>query len=411
MLSRNLSIIDKKYFYIEAAFIGFLLLLAERLKLVQISPEDFCQYYYAAKHFILNVPVYSAVPCARLIYPAQPPFATLIFLPFVVFPFKLASYFWGIISFSLYILAIVLLLKKTGWLSFKSVSLVLLFSIVWPTLILAQLYQNIGELLLFLIALSWFLKDKKYSYISGVLLGIASLLKIWPVLLLFGELVIGKKRDAAFGFLTVLFGLAISLIVLGANSYKTYLSVIPSYEEKMWYGHYGNLSIIGMLNKLFTFNGFSKEIKPIIANLPSSTVLNAGYFLSIITAFIVFIFMYWYKKRYKNAYLYKDVLIEGLLLTLALIIFPLSWDWNLIFLLLPLSVIFIKRPRLSNQTKLWNLPLFLAIIVMVNPFIIFLGYLIEIKLVAYVFISMYLVVFLIYQAFFALRLAGTAQKN
>ena len=75
MLSRNLSIIDKKYFYIEAAFIGFLLLLAERLKLVQISPEDFCQYYYAAKHFILNVPVYSAVPCARLIYPAQPPFA------------------------------------------------------------------------------------------------------------------------------------------------------------------------------------------------------------------------------------------------------------------------------------------------------------------------------------------------
>lgn len=61
-----------------------------------ITPQDFCQDYYAAQYFKQHKSIYAQVPCGKLKYNAHPPIATLLFLPFTFFSFFQATFLWGI---------------------------------------------------------------------------------------------------------------------------------------------------------------------------------------------------------------------------------------------------------------------------------------------------------------------------
>jgi len=397
-----------KHFYIEIAITGFLLLLIATLKLSITSPEDFCPDYYAAKHFINHVSAYSPVPCFKLHYSAHPPLAILLFVPFTLLPFEHASLIWGIISLGFYIGAGILLLKKAGWFSMKSVAIFLLFSVFWPSFLLATHYHNTGQLLLFLIILSWTLKQTRFSYLSGIMLGFASLIKIWPVILLVGELFVGKKRVAIPGFITILLGFIISLVMVGYTTYFTYFTSIRLYEQT-WLTHPSNLSIIGMLGKLFT--GYSSETQPIITQLATNKIFSLGYVLSIVFTCAVFMFLYWFKNKYKIKHNDKDLFIEGILLTVSFLVFPLSWDWSIILLLLPCVVILTKIHRFPEQPKWWYIFFLTGVFVLINPLAIFDHKTVSIKLATYVLFTASVMLFLIYQMLLVLHIGKVTQEN
>jgi hypothetical protein len=325
------------------------------------GPKDFCQDYMSASYFLHHKSIYGHLNCHDnsfnyfLTYNTHPPFSVLLFVPFALLPLRVASLVWVVLSFGMYLTALILILKSLKWLSFTRLCIVLLLHCVSISFLYITLYQNYTQILLFLLTLAWYLQQKKSEDSSGLLIGLAGLIKIWPAVLLVGLVCIGKTRTALIGILTFCIGTGISLLIFGNQAFAAYFHSVAQYET-YWLAFPDNISLTGSLVRFFS--GF--YYLPPLLYIPSNQIIMLGEVISIVLILLTLMFLVWVHivKKQKNLHL-----TFALLLSVLFIAFPIQWTWNTIFLILPITLLLLREKQRKRPWLIWGI----AIALLCNP--------------------------------------------
>ncbi|MFP7364703.1 arabinofuranan 3-O-arabinosyltransferase [Corynebacterium callunae] len=204
-----------------------ILLMAHRFFILAINgsvTDDFTTVYSALRRFIEGVPVYNEVYHFVDPHYLYNPGATLLLAPLgYITNFTLAR--WAFIAANLIaiVIALGLLTRMTGW---------ALRSMVWPLAIaLAMLteavqntliFSNINGILLLMLTLFLWCVIHKKSWLGGLIIGLAILVKPMFLPLLFLPLVKKQWVALAVGILTpVIFNAIAWPLVPGASDYIT----------------------------------------------------------------------------------------------------------------------------------------------------------------------------------------------
>ncbi len=205
---------------------------------IMYGKADFTVLYVAADFAVDNKSVYAneemynhitelreAKGAVRYLYP---PTALLLFIPLQLLPFTAAVWVWLSISITLtgatvYLLSRLLVQRWSPQQWAIIAGGILLFAPLYTTLRSGQ----VNILLTFLFVLQLFLFRKKYYIWTGAILAIMTLIKLFPVILLFYYLI--KKQFTVVGsaIISGVILLGVSIAVFGVQPHVTYLQKIP----------------------------------------------------------------------------------------------------------------------------------------------------------------------------------------
>lgn len=306
---------------------------------------DLCQDYVSARFIIHGKSAYLPNSCWgwRLIplkYNPHPPFSILPFIPFTLLPIGQANFAWLILSVVFYAASLVLVLKMLNKQSAFSFALLLCISVFWDPLRNASLNQSIIHLILFLITLAWLLESKKKERASGLLIGIATLLRFWPGLYLLPALVARKTKLLTSALLTILTGTAVTLITNGIGDYKVFFGPILK-EEEYQILNPDNISLVGLTAKLFLLHII--DIERVLTLAKASSIV---LFISL----LIFTLIKTYK-QIGDSRVY--IITQSLLLNAHIIVFPVVWGWGLVVYIVIYAMLFSVLKKTPVLPALW----------------------------------------------------------
>jgi len=153
------------------------------------------------------------------------PFSTLAVYPLTRLPALTAKHWWNIFNLGLLAVMVMLIRGMTG-IPWRRILLVVVLNFA---LRLNFMYGQYYVLLLFLLTLACYLYLRQRRFLSGVMIGIAAGLKIFPVIFLLYFL---RKRDwraLAGGVLSGAIAALVSIVVFGWELHRVYLTqVLPA---------------------------------------------------------------------------------------------------------------------------------------------------------------------------------------
>lgn len=331
-------------------------LLIQHVLVVSQGPTDFCQDYFAAGRALAGMPVYQPLHCwagivripTALEYDSHPPTAVLLFLPFGPLPRMPAALLWGLCSLAAYLVSGVLLLEAVGWRSLRGMALFVVGSVLWEPVTVSETVQNVWEVLTLLLVLAWIQERRGRSGWSGGLVGLAGLLKIWPAALLAGAVLWGRWRLVLVGSLMLGLGTGLALLVLGADAFGAYLGPVAA-NEGVWVPSAVNVSLVSAVARpLAGYSDAAYVVAPLASGVPLSQAVLLGEVAAglLLVATLVFLWRCRHASRGEPAALFS----RSLLLTVLLLVFPISWRWGLITLLLPCAMLLIAERQLSRRS-------------------------------------------------------------
>jgi hypothetical protein len=349
---------------LRSGALGLLLLLGLAVLVWQVitvsqSMSDFCQDYVAGRYVLQGLSPYLPVHCwagytripAPTEYDAHPPFSVLLVLPLSLLPRLSAALLWGFVCLASYLAAGWLLLKEVGWHSLAKVTLFVLASAFWPPLRLAEDMQNSAQLLLLLLVAAWVLERRGHANWAGALIGLAGLLKVWPAALLLGALLLRRWPLARSGALTLVAGSAVALLALGPSATLAYLGTVQT-NEHYWVPSDVNLSLVGVVARpLAGYHEVAYVIPPLVQGLSLSQAVTLGEIVALVFLAGTLALLWWRARRVQSETV--TLLAQGLLLTMILLIFPATWYWGMITLLLPCATIILALRRLPKPPAWW----------------------------------------------------------
>ncbi len=336
--------------------------------------NDFCQDYIAAVRVFQGVSPYLPLrdwpdfhTCVvPLNYDSHPPFSVLVVLPLGLLPLRDASVFWALVSLAFYLGSGVLLLKIVGWWSLRGAALFAAGSLFWTPFGGATDAQNFAQLLTFLLVAAWFLERKGKPGWAGAVLGLAALVKIWPLTLFLIVVMQRRWRPVLTGALTVLAGTLATLMLFGPSAYSAYLGPVRL-EETPEVPHEVNVSLIGALARPWT--GFTDlpviAFPPLFSGLKLSQAVLLGEAVAALVILGAVALVAWGLRRVQSATV--NILCLGLLVTALLLGFPITWNWGLITLLVPLATTLLALRSLPRPPRWWFILLWIGLILLVNP--------------------------------------------
>lgn len=180
------------------------------------------------------------------------PFSTLAVWPLTSMPVLLAKHYWLVLNFGL-LFATVAILSSLTRLPWRRIALVAALSVpLQINFLLGQYYI----LLLFLLTLSCWLYVRQQRFLAGLFIGLASGLKIFPILYL---VYFARKKDLKAFIGTVVGCLStavVSLLVFGWQLNRTYLTqVLPAALRGEGLDPYNlkTASLSSLLHRLFVY--------------------------------------------------------------------------------------------------------------------------------------------------------------
>ncbi|HAW27818.1 MAG TPA: hypothetical protein DCY03_06815, partial [Planctomycetaceae bacterium] len=227
---------------------------------------DFFKEWAAVQNRLTGMPVYADQEVALLKhlnlkltnsdaffdrYNTHPPSANLIAVPFAWLSYQNAQFAWSLTSLAMLAMAIFwivqeLKIQMTFWSTLALITLLLACDPLQQSLIQGQ--PNL--LLALLIIAAWKAGRSGNSLVSGVCLGLATAVKIYPAYLFLYFLIRRDIRALAGGALAFGSITLITIALLGSDSYHDYLTVVlPSLADIT--NNWGNASLLAFWERLF----------------------------------------------------------------------------------------------------------------------------------------------------------------
>lgn len=353
--------------------LGLAWLISQSLAAGRVS-SDFCQDFIAARWVLQGQSPYAPLRAwpafstctVPLNYNSHPPFSVLLVLPFGLLSRGVALEVWAVVSLAAYLLSGLLLLRIVGWGSLRGVTLFVCLSLFWNPFGVATGAQNFAQLLTLLLVLAWYLERQGKQGWAGGVLGVVSLLKIWPLALFLTVLVQRRWRGVLTGGITILVGTLITLPILGFSAYTTYLGPVRL-EETPAVPHEVNISLVGALARLWT--GYSDPsvvaFPPLLSGLNLTDAVLLGEGVAALMMLGTFALVVWGLRRVQGAV--GAALCQGLLVSVLLLGFPITWNWGLITFLFPLATTVLALRSLRRPPRWWFWLLGVGLLVLWDP--------------------------------------------
>ncbi|HXD77424.1 MAG TPA: glycosyltransferase family 87 protein [Puia sp.] len=218
-------------------FLPLLVLMGYGLwRSVSAPPSDFAGYYYGGRA-LLHGQVLGAYDMTTLndriaadgfsgvlvSYAPFPPFTSLVFAPFLVFPMAVAKIAFNILSIALFLFSLDRLARRCSTPPY----LILLLPVIFLIPLVNNLAFGQAYLLLFaLLAEGWLAYRKDRRTLAAALWAAAILFKLFPAFLFVFLLLRKKYRQFARLAIACTLLLIVSLCVNGIDAWKYYISVI-----------------------------------------------------------------------------------------------------------------------------------------------------------------------------------------
>lgn len=320
----------RKYIFIILTTLGILFLffqatiwgispLTSFLDKQSIVPagSDYKTLYFGGKHLLLGDNVYFSSKQKVTFFQAPlddfmyPPLLAAFFVPFSLLPFTYSYFLFMAISLVLFLFLIYFLsrtLQKSK--SFFLLAIITFFS---SPIFLASFYAGQSDILILsLVVASLFSFIQKKSILSGILIGLAALLKLTP--LIFIPYFFIKDRKA---FWSSLITIAAVSVCFRVDVWIDFLKRVSGFASTCSSGN-GSNSLFGVLYNKYTYGFFSYDTFHIIFLCTVALILGITFF------FI-----------YKNKDSSKSILLEyGILSTFMIMIPPVAWIYNGVHLLI-----------------------------------------------------------------------------
>lgn len=311
------------------------------------------KFYWTGKSIYTLIPLSKSFPIAKIVKYNHPnlnsPFFTLCMSLFGLLDFPAAFWIWSLFSLVCGLLAISLFYRNMVDNNFSLLSLMniwIIFLIYFPTWINVRLGQ-FSFVLLLLIALAWKASKMRKDYVAGIILGLATGLKLFVGIFLIVFAVYRRWRLICCLIGTFLFCNILSLLIFKLPTFEKFFSLL---HHMPWYGGSWNASFMGFFTRIF---GGSMNIP--LVNLPW-----LARTLSILLSLALISGMIWLA-RPDSRRLESDRfdLVFSLALVEMLLISPYGWLYYFPILILPMVVAW----RVSEKyyfSKLYKIVIILA---------------------------------------------------
>ncbi len=320
------------------------------------TPTDFCTDYVAAQRVIQGIQPYLPLHCWSAVNPFSPPLqefdthppSSLLLLPIGLLPRDSAILLWGGVCLAAYMITGWLLLRELGWGSLKSLALFMLLSLGWAPFIISENFLNLTQVLTLLLVVAWVISRREYPGWAGSLLALGGLLKIWPAALFAIALLRRQWRKLIVGSLLVLVGAFLALVVLGPGTYAAYLGPVQ-HNEDYTIASFPNSSLEGVLARPFLSQapGAAPLVPGLsLGNIVLLTEIAAGLLLGGVLALI-----WWCGRKLETKAV--EGLCQGLLVTVLLVIFPVSWYWTILPVIFPCATTLLALRELQRPPRWW----------------------------------------------------------
>jgi len=283
----------------------------------------------------------------------HPPFNALLFLPFSFLSYDKAFVVLGVISLILLLLINQLVVKDLElngewFLNFTC------FTLCWYPFISCLGNGQSSMIIAACLIGGWFCLRLKKEYIAGFLFAIATLMKLFPGLVLLYLLILKQWRTffATVSFIVV--GLIVTTIIVGLDDMLTYVMIIVARDIDDYRGYVLNHSIGGIVTRLFgkPMGWFEPLVElPYIASL-----------LIILLSIGVLIYTILKLKEMATKKELTDYAF-GLTMVTMLLLSPITWSHIFPVLILPIGLLLREY---INEPSPKTLRLFLFILFLVS---------------------------------------------
>jgi hypothetical protein len=342
---------------------GQLLTEPNRLPIV-----DFFQDWASARNVLEGQPVYEPqLDSLRRYLPdevppdsrgfndvnAHPPTSVLLVLPFGLLDYQPATELWNLLSLGLLVVSGLVMIRQLNIRLAARWLLPLIVLLLLSAPLRQQVYHaQLNLVLLLLLTGTWAADRCGRPVLAGMLLGTATMIKLFPAFIFLLFLLRKEWRvlaaGAAWGVLLTLATAA----VLGPDCYLIYIrDVIPQVRE--WRSAWGNNSLPGLFARLFDPGAKGFPFTPLVQSGSLTTACT------ILSALVVIALLTWKVRRLRTL-ADRDCAFAAFVVAMLLLA-PLTWGHALTITALPVAIMWAHSSLFSFRRGVLVLVLLLLI--------------------------------------------------
>ena len=308
-------------------------------------PSDFSQDYSAALAYAHGLSIYGdeggqllkSIAGFEGAYNFHTPITVLLFRPVIALPYDTAFILFGLLSITV-VIVFGLLLENIldvpkSFRGFLPVAMLFWFP-VYANLATGQLSILVAVLILS----GWGCIGKGRQCIGGILFGLATWLKLFPVILLI-YLVLARQKAAALAMsLTLVFGLGCVLWLVGTRDAVRYVEKILPLNRVVYGSHHLNVSMPSLVRKLF---GPKTEWVQPIAQVPTLELGLTLLFIGVVVWCLL-----------SSPHVYKgrgrpSIETFSMYCVVMVLVSPVAWQHYFTVLLLPVGIVYLLAMNLG----------------------------------------------------------------
>ena len=215
-----------------------------------------------------------------------PPLLAVLFVPLTTLPLQQAAQLWFFLNMALYGLSLVIISRELNLGRHSGIlPLLYILAFLFPPALFTLYKGQVNMVILLLLAVTFWLCLRERQVLAGMSLGVASMVKVIPILLLPYFLWRRKYTLCLTAAATIAAIAILGLIIVGWGPHRTYLSsVLPSLAQPR--PNPGNQSLGGFLSLLLVENPYVEGLThdpPLwrMATLAVSAAVVAGVVLTL----------------------------------------------------------------------------------------------------------------------------------
>lgn len=271
----------------------------------------------------------------------HPPFADMLLFPLWFLNFHRAAVVWTLIEI-LCMLIIIFILLKSEDISMKYFPFIVLFTLAGQPFQSNLITGQITIVLVLFVVLAWFFYKKGCEKTAGVFLGLATMLKFFPGLIVLFFLI--NKKWKAF-LASIVTGSVIIFLILIVTKYDIFrfIFIVMPQDLRFWQADLVNFSINGFFSKLFL---------PMITHRTTAFTLFISPFMKNLLYYTTVGLLLLYTGVHVKKYNYNTGPGFSLFAILSLVISPFCWDHYRTLLLLSFIILIKEIIKRENKHEL-----------------------------------------------------------